>query len=157
VTAFNEQSFSRRFATMGDTCEAVFDLVYPKNHKLGLNRPPFFMGGMEPAMRYTPDRMLRDRFVECMGIGRDRKLKIKTDKIEALWKWATLGRMDLFIFDQHKNTYYEAELQDWATVLGTSGIARNFDNDGKAYIELHARDFPTLPQPVPEPEAAHDE
>jgi hypothetical protein len=151
VTAFHQQNFKQRFGTMGDTAEGVFDLVHPKHHKLGLNRPPFFMGGMALALRYTPDRMLRDRVVECMGIGRDRKLKLKTEKVEALQQWELMPDVVvwLFVFDQHKGTYYEAPLADWGRQIRAHGIARTFENDGKAYDELHADWFPSEPQPIP--------
>ena len=43
---FHEQSFEARLGAMGDTAEGVFDIVYPKHHKLGLNRPPFNVAGM---------------------------------------------------------------------------------------------------------------
>lgn len=152
MNAFNKQSFSKRFGTMGDTAEAVCDLVFPRHHKLGLNRPNFFMGGMPAALRYTPDRMYRDCVRECMGVGRDRKLKVKTEKIEALGQWE---RMDgvvvrLFVFDQHKGMYYDAPFQAWAEQLKANGIARTFENDGKAYLELDVEHFPSEPTSIPE-------
>ena len=148
--SFHRQSFTRRYATMGDTSEAVFDRVYPKNHQLGLNRPPFFMGGMTTAMRYTPDRMLRDRLVECMGVGRDRLLKLKHEKLDALHDWQAIGPVVLFVYDQHDNCFYEAPLQDWAGRFEAHGIDGTFDNDGKTYRALHVDHFPPSPQPIPE-------
>lgn len=147
--SFHRQSFKTRFGTMGDPAEAVFDLVYPKNHKLGLNRPPFYMGGMVLAMRYVPDRMLRDRFVEVMGCGRDGKLKLKHEKIEALQTWQQIGPVELFVYDQFNETYYEAPLDAWVSAAHTLGASRTFDNDGKTYLELHISDFPTNQHPVP--------
>ena len=146
--SFHRQSFNRRYATMGDTSEAVFDLVYPKNHRLGLNRPPFFMGGMPAPMRYTPDRMLRDRFVECMGVGRDRLLKMKHEKLDALHAWQSIGPVMLFVYDQHAEGFYEATLDEWHDRFLLRGTARTFDNDGKTYIELHADDFPAPLTPL---------
>lgn len=151
---FHKQTFQRRFATMGDTSEAVFDLVYPKHHRLGLNRPPFFMGGMPLAMRYTPDRMLRDRLVECMGVGRDRLLKIKHEKIEALQAWACIGPVMLFVYDQTDHVYYEDTLDEWVRQTEAHGIGRTFENDGKTYIELHVDHFPSNPLPIPEEDDA---
>jgi hypothetical protein len=135
---------------MGDPAEAAFDLVYPRNHKLGLNRPSFFMGGMGLAMRYTPDRLMRDRIVECMGIGRDRKLKLKVEKLEALNIWQAIGPVWLFVFDQPKGTYYEAPLNEWEARCHSFGKRDTFENDGKAYVELHANSFPSQPHQLPE-------
>lgn len=151
--SFHKQSFTKRFATMGDPAEAAFDLVYPKNHKLGLNRPPFFMGGMPLTMRYTPDRMTRVRITECMGVGRDRKLKIKVEKVEALLAWQHIGPVWLFVWDSHKKRYYDAPIEDWVDNLLTHGIARTFDNDGKAFTELDVSHFPTEPLELPQEHA----
>lgn len=148
--SFHQRSFKTRFGTMGDPAEAAFDLVYPKHHKLGLNRPPFFMGGMNLPMRYTPDRMLRDRFVECMGIGRDRLLKLKTEKVDALAVWTLIGPVDLFVFDQKLGTYHQAPIGDWQGHLEAHGNARTFENDKKPYIELHVDHFPSPPTLLPE-------
>jgi hypothetical protein len=149
--AFNKQSFSKRFAKMGDEAEAMCDIVYPRHHKLGLERPPFFMGGMPATMRQTPDRMLRDRLIECMGVGRDRKLKVKDDKLAVLEIWdQAIGPVWLFVWDSHKKRYYEAPIGEWRVRIAESGIARTFENDGKAYHELDVSNFPSDPHPIPE-------
>jgi hypothetical protein len=97
---------------------------------------------------------LRDRLVECMGIGRDRKLKIKTEKIAALDEWKSIGPVTLFVFDQHKDVWYEATLEAWVDACHAHGKARTFENDGKAYLELDVKHFPSDPRPVPEAEDA---
>jgi hypothetical protein len=151
MTAYNKQSFSKRFAKMGDQAEAACDVVYPKSHELGLNRPKFFMGGMPATMRQTPDRMLRDRLIECMGVGRDRKLKLKLDKLDVLEVWNEhIGPVWLFVWDSHKQQYYEAPIAQWRDQVRAHGIARTFENDGKAYHELDATHFPSEPHPLPE-------
>lgn len=154
MSGFHTRSFQQRFGQMGDLAESMFDKVYPKHHKLGLERPPFFMGGMPQSMRCTPDRMLRDRMVECMGVGRDRKLKVKADKLEGLAPWPAVGPVHLFVYDSWRHEYYEAPLADWVRQLDSYGIARTFENDGKAYTELDVANFPTLPRPIPEDDDA---
>lgn len=151
MTAFNKQAFSKRFGTMGDVAEGAFDVVHPRSHQLGLNRPNFHMGGMRLTMRQTPDRMTRDALWECMGVGKDRKLKLKTDKLEALGVWDEhIGPVWLFVWDSHKGRYYEAPLQAWAEHLKANGIDRTFENDGKAYLELDVEHFPSEPMSLPE-------
>ena len=150
MTAFNKQSFSKRFATMGDPAEAAFDQVHPKNHSLGLQRPPFFMGGMLATMRQTPDRMTRDALWECMGVGRDRKLKLKLDKLDVLEVWNEhIGPVFLFVWDSHKQRYYEAAIGDWRARVREHGIERKFENDGKRYHELDVSHFPSDPHELP--------
>lgn len=134
---------------MGDAAEAAFDLVYPKSHSLGLNRPPFFMGGMPAPMRNTPDKMTRDRITECMGVGRDRLLKVKTEKLESLKIWRAIGPVHLFVYHSSDGTYYDAPIEMWCDQLVAYGKARTFENDGKAYIELDVEHFPHSPLPLP--------
>ena len=150
--SFHQHSFQRRFATMGDIAERKFEELHPHAHRLGLNRPKFFMGGMPLAMRQTPDFMLRDRIVECMGVGRDRKLKLKTDKVEALQTWQHIGPVTLFVYDSHCDEWYEAGVKEWVEQVRLHGIARTFENDGKSFIELNVKHFPTDPQPFPDTE-----
>lgn len=151
MTAFHEQGWTQRFGVLGDTAEAVFDLVHPKNHKLGLNRPPFGLGGMDPVMRYTPDRMIRTSAVEVMGIGRDGVLKLKHEKLDALKTWAKIMLVDLFVYHQTADVYYQAPLSKWNLALARHGVDDEFD-DGKTYIALSAEDFPCEPVEVPHAE-----
>jgi len=147
MTAFHEQAWAQRFGVLGDTAEAVFDIVHPKSHKLGLNRPPFGMGGMNPVMRYTPDRMIRSAAVEVMGIGRDGVLKLKHEKLDALKSWAKIMSVDLFVYHQTSEVYYQAPLSKWGRALTQHGIDSSFD-DGKTYIALSAEHFPCEPAEV---------
>ena len=157
-TAFHKQSFNTRLGTMGDPAELACDKVYAyRTHKLGLDRVwqngvGLFMAQMTPQMRYTPDRMVIDRFVECMGIGRDGTLKIKHEKIKALHYWADIGPTDLFVFDQTKNTYYQADIADWYEACVVDGEVKAFP-EGKQYYALHRDHFPTQAEAVPDVEA----
>jgi hypothetical protein len=146
--SFHTQTFETRFGTMGDTAEAVFDLVHPKNHKLGLNRPPFGVGGMPLALRYTPDRMLRDRFVEIMGVGRDRTLKLKVEKFDALFMWEFIGPVSLFVYDQTEHAHYDAPIREWFHQALAHGASDVFENDGKRYIGLNVAHFPGTKVPL---------
>ena len=143
MTAFHEQTFTKRFAQMGDASEAAFDTLYPKHHKLGLNRPPFFMGGMNATMRYTPDRMRRDAIIECMGCGRDGILKLKVDKLSALIAWKAIGPVNLFVFHSTTGACYEASIDDWEQAVLDHGTLETFERDDKKYWALNINDFPT--------------
>jgi hypothetical protein len=146
--SYHKRAWAERFGELGDTAEAVFDLVYPKSHNLGLSRPPFSVSGMPAELRYTPDRMLRDRFVEVMGFGHDRLLKLKTEKLEALQVWTQLGQVDLFVFDQKLHHWFQAPINDWCQACEKWGDKDMFP-EGKEYWALHASKFPADPTPVP--------
>lgn len=156
--AFHKQSFNSRMATAGDPAELACDKVYAyRTHKLGLDRVwqngvGLYMAQMTPAMRYTPDRMVIDRFVECMGIGRDGTLKIKHEKIQALDQWANIGPTSLFVFDQTKNTYYEAPISEWVVALVEHAETLSFP-EGKLYYALHRSHFVGEAGVVPDVEA----
>lgn len=140
--SFHEQSFAARFGTMGDTAEAIFDEVCGhKTHELGLNRPNFSMREMTPQMRYTPDRLTADAFVECMGIGRDGILKIKDEKIEALTAWRELGPVKLFVYDQKNHSYFIAQWVDWLYAIERYAATETFP-EGKTYKALYRDHFP---------------
>lgn len=151
--SFHEQSFHTRLGTMGDTAEAVFDHLFPQSHKLGLNRPPFSMAGMLLEMRYVPDRMTREAFVEVMGIGGDQTLKLKLEKFDALFCWKALGPVDLFVYDQANERWWMAPITDWFRAALLHGTLGEF-HDGKEFAALHADHFPTAPTDVRLPDAA---
>jgi hypothetical protein len=152
--SFHQQAWSARFGAMGDEAEAVFDAVYPKHHKLGLNRPPFSVAGMKLGMRYTPDRMLRDRFVEVMGCGNDQTLKVKDEKLEALAMWELFGSVHLFVYDSCNKRYWEAPLGEWREQASAHGVKGAFP-EGKTFVGLHAEHYPSEPKAAPLGETSH--
>jgi hypothetical protein len=143
--SFNRAGFGARFATMGDPAEEIFAEVEPKHHKLGMRRPPFGLAGMPSTMRYIPDFVTRNSFVEVMGVGRDRLLKVKNEKLDALKLWSVLGPVELFVWDQHKDATFQAPLAEWVTAMTHHGERGTF-SEGKSYIALHVDHFPTAPK-----------
>ncbi|MGA0710171.1 MAG: hypothetical protein ACO3O7_05735 [Ilumatobacteraceae bacterium] len=137
---------------MGDTAEAAFDRVYPKHHKLGLNRPSFSMAGMDVRLRYTPDRMVRSGFVEVMAIGHDNTLKIKHEKLDALKVWSDLAPVDLFVYHKPKNLYWQSPIEMWDAEITSHGVEGEFE-DGKKFFGLHCDHFPGEPDEVPDAES----
>lgn len=149
---FNAQSFDKRYLFLGDTAEAAFDRVHPKHHKLGFNRPPFSITGMDTRFRYTPDRLIHQGAVEVMAIGHDNTLKIKHEKYEALRQWNRLANTELFVYHKPRNVYWQAPILKWGRQLRQHGVDGEFD-DGKTYIALHVDYFPGDPAEVPDGEA----
>jgi hypothetical protein len=151
---FHRQSFAARHNTMGDVAELIYDTVYDgQAHPLGLNR--YWMNGkrltltaMTDAMRYTPDRMSADGYVEVMGCGRDQLLKLKTEKLKALQQWAALGPVNLFVYDSKNHRYWEAPLEQWDEAIADHADLGTFP-EGKTYWSLHTRHFPSTPKEAP--------
>lgn len=144
---FHTRDFNNRFATLGDPAENAFLERHPKAHRLGLCRPLFSMNGMPATMRYAPDFMLRDRFVECMGIatGGQGTLKIKMEKLAALRQWEDIGQVTLWVWDSTKDRYWEAAISLWEATCWEKGNREFFPDNNKPYWELDYREFPVLP------------
>jgi hypothetical protein len=153
MTAFHKKPFAARLATMGDTAEDIFDHVNGgRCHALGLNRvwvngEKLYMNNMTAAMRYTPDRMTSTSYVECMGIGRDGTLKIKSEKIAALLRWCKIGPTELFVYDQSDHVYYQAPINQWQAAIHDHGVTKSFP-EGKEYSALHKKHFPVAPEVI---------
>lgn len=137
---WSAQHYSQRLKPggMGDTAEAKFEEIFEDGSYLryGFNRPPFRMRHLSSIIRHTPDYVTRDgKLVECMGMGRDGRLKLKTEKYDALLAWNGMQPVELFIWNSH--------LQEWRLlpmhrVKGLVARARNrygiaYFNDGNGY------------------------
>jgi hypothetical protein len=159
VVPFHQRNFNDRLTLMGDPAEQACDIAYGwRTHKLGLDRVwqnevGLTMSQMTASMRYTPDRLTINSFVECMGIGRDKTLKIKTEKVHALQAWAMLGPTKLFVYDQPQNAYYEADIGAWEKACLDNAELKMFP-EGKEYWALHRDHFPSFASPVPDTELA---
>jgi len=144
---FREKSWGARYDTMGDIAETAFLNVYPKAHRLGLNRPDFDVRGMADPMRYAPDFMLSDGLYEVMGVASrgDSLLKVKFEKLDALSTWMCIGPVHLFIYDSSRKRYWIAPLRDWSKSCHKHGEVARFPDNRKPYFALHIDDFPTEP------------
>lgn len=108
---FRDQSFNARLGAMGDEAEQRFEQLYENGFvRFGLNRPPVAVQMLPPMIRYTPDYLTSQGFVECQGVGRDRTLKLKIDKGLALQRWHEMFALRLFVWDSKKQV---SHLIDW--------------------------------------------
>lgn len=149
--SFHKQDFSSRFAAMGDEAEGIFFQLYPNEYlPLGFNRPPFSMKGMPVNMRAIPDAVGRLNFVEIQGIGRDRTLKLKTPKMDALCVWNDyIGPVDLFIWDRTERQTFRAPLKSWLHAAAEYGEADKYP-EGTPILKLHIDGFPVEGCPLPD-------
>ena len=80
--SFKDGTWAQRFGALGDEAEQVFERVARYGWvRYGLNRPPLQMHRLPARIRYTPDYLMSNKFIEVQGLGRDQKLKLKLDKI----------------------------------------------------------------------------
>lgn len=138
--SYNKAPWPVRATIMGDTAEQRFEAVQDglnvKWARYGLSRPPFPVIPLPRFIRYTPDYLLADRLVEVQGMGRDRLLKVKTDKHAALMAWSDMVLpVDLWVWDSHRSKY--TQIPVWEIPTTKIGV---FD-DGKPYYEVAREDL----------------
>lgn len=98
---YYKQGWKKRWEAMGDQAEAAFEKAYAINgfQRFGLNRAPFSVATVPAKIRFTPDYLMADRFIECKGIGQDQTLKIKVNQLLWLMVWNSEYPVAMFIFD----------------------------------------------------------
>jgi hypothetical protein len=135
--SFKDASWERRFAEMGDEAEGVFEAVCKRGYvRCGLNRPPLRMSDLPTRVRYWPDYLCSNKFVEVQGFGRDQRLKIKVDKWGAMHWWSDLHPVEMFVWDSHHRRYCYVTLAQLDALLGAGEAELKTFPENKAYFEF---------------------
>ena len=140
--SFYQGNFSQRFGVMGDIAETAFERFEPRHHRLGYNRPPFQTTKLPLMLRCIPDYMTRDGMTEVMGIGRDKTLKLKVEKLRSLTQWLLVAPVSLFVYDSHRKKCWLAPIADWEIACAEHGVFDRFHDDNRAFIRLNSDSFP---------------
>ena len=136
--SFKDSSWSARFAAMGDEAEKVFEEVHPYGwDRFGHNRPAIAVNKLPMKMRYTPDYRTSFKLVECQGFGKDQTVKVKLDKLLALWLWNNDMPVDLFLWNATKKRYAYVPLEELTTALHAHAQIDSFP-EGTRYWALKA-------------------
>lgn len=138
------QSWSSRFKTMGDEAEKIFEEIYPQAwDRYGWNRPSVPVHHFPLKIRYTPDYATSKGLVEVMGLGSKRVLKLKAEKLQAMWEWGHDFRVDLFVWDRTESRYGFCRLHDIEDLCYNGDIpTARFDNDNKLYFAIPVDQLP---------------
>ena len=135
--SFKDQGFAKRLQGMGDIAEGAFEERYPEKFvRYGLNRPPIKMSALPPIVRYTPDYLTSNAFVEVQGLGGDQIFKLKIDKLESLSYWNTMHPVLMYVYDSHNNRDVVLEW-DALTRLTLKSKIDSFP-EGKKYYAIPA-------------------
>lgn len=141
--SFHEAPFAQRYAIMGDIAEAVFEHVEPKHHRLGYNRPPFYVANLPLMLRNLPDYMIKEGLCEVMGIGKDKTLKLKVEKLRSLLNWTMVSSVELFVYDSSRKMYWRAPIFEWEHACAEFATMDRFPDDNRAYYRLNSDHFPS--------------
>jgi len=102
-----------------------------------LDRAPIGTPNWPAKWRCAPDVGDKDGLIEIQGFGRDRLLKIKDTKREALNLWSAEGPLRYFCWDSFRKRWFVTEwgvvdgLLDYPHVIGKF-------HDGPTYGALHS-------------------
>jgi hypothetical protein len=140
--AFRDQPFAERYRRLGDEAEGVFESVFPRRFaRYGLDRPAINLDFVPPFVRYSPDYITTDGFVEVQGMGRDRQFKLKNDKLDALCHWNRHLATVMFVWDSDARRYGTCGLPALYCAMLGQGVAGCFDY-AKPYRALHVDALP---------------
>lgn len=134
---FSAKPWADRLDLMGDLAEQQFEATHTEPFaRWGLNRPDFPVRLLPAEVRYAPDYVTADRFIEVQGCGKDQTLKIKLDKYIAWHHWAKLMPLWLWIWDAHNGTFLFVSLDRIDYLVGSGeGDWRRFP-EGTAYLAV---------------------
>lgn len=142
---FHGKSWDARFNEMGDQAEQRFEQEFTelglKFVRYGLNRPPISLARVPSRIRYSPDYLCHNRFVEVQGFGRDQLLKLKVDKWGALHWWRDVHPVDLFILDSHKDRTTCIPLERLDDLIDAGQCELRVFHEAKAYFAFAANDI----------------
>lgn len=147
---YRDQPFAKRFATMGDEAEGVYQDATPlgKTTRFGFRRPKGIkFGALPDPVKHMPDFITTTYLVEVCGLGRDGILKsIKVSKYEALKLWdkiaKQLGLLGVCVFVWNSSTRQFIVL-NWKAIVDEVAYSKRkhggplaFENDGNEYYPL---------------------
>lgn len=137
--SFKDQDFTKRFEAMGDEAEGIFEKVFGKGFvRTGLNRPPIQMHKLPARIRYTPDYLTSQGYVEVQGFGRDQRIKLKIDKWMSLHYWNSLFPVRLFLWDTTNKRYCYVTLEQLDACFASGEASIESFPEGKPYLSFDA-------------------
>lgn len=127
--SFKDRPWAERALGLGDIAESKFEEVAEFKLRLsferfGLQRPRLAVQKLPKRIRYMPDYLMSDKFVEVQGFGRDQTLKIKLDKMNVLHFWNAVHPLEMFVYDSHQDRW------TFITLAALDGLL----DDGKATL-----------------------
>jgi hypothetical protein len=141
VNAFKDKSFAARYEGMGDIAEAAFEeyaeLEGISYVRYGLDRPPLRVAALPARLRYTPDYLTTDSFVEVQGFGTDQTMKLKLDKWGALHWWSDLHPVQMFFYDSKNDRHETLWLGEVDNLISYHATLDRFP-EGKPYFAVPA-------------------
>src|SRR3990167_4517829 len=141
-TAWNRNTFRKRYSLMGDISEDRFGIYCIlngiKNIRFGFNRPDFAKFYNLPlALKHMPDRLIEvgndHYFVEVKGCGQDALIKIKKEDLTALGFWNNLLPVNFAVYDSSLNSLHYGTTLEEVEKMKTECEVKQFDDNRKEY------------------------
>jgi hypothetical protein len=135
MSTYWQQGWSGRVSQLGDRAETTFlSTVDCAAEKFGLDRTHVNLAAVPAFVRYTPDFLCHNGLVECMGIGRDKVLKLKVEKLDALCQWDKQFFTYLFVFDSAANLWTEQPIEEVRHQCHTTATMQRFPEGKPAWF-----------------------
>ena len=134
MTTFKDRPWNQRIKSLGDEAEAVYETWADRHgigyHRSGINRPPFNVGKLPKMVSYTPDYLTENGYVEVQGFGKDRQIKLKVEKLEALTQWDMVFHTEMFLWNNVDRTVAQVPVM-W--FLRNNPVSSGVYPEGKQY------------------------
>lgn len=122
---------------MGNEAERMFRETYTLGFDdYGLRLPPIQVSELSLRARTSPDFVTSHGFVEAMGVGRDRILKLKVEKYIGMRMWHSDDPVRLFVWDSHKRRHVILAMSQVTDAVMACDSLEKFP-EGKAYYPIN--------------------
>ncbi len=145
MTSFKDKSWDERYAAggMGELAEAKFEDVCKRTlrknfERYGLDRPCLQVGKLPVRIRYQPDYLMSEGFVEVQGFGAKQTMALKVEKYNALQFWHQVHPVAIFVFDSHNDRWTMVGLRRVDGWINSGRTELRYFPEGKAYFQVPA-------------------
>lgn len=139
--SYKDGDWSSRYGSLGNQAEAVFESVFPRHYRFGLNKPDIAVGKLTLPARSAPDYGDYEGLCEVVGFGRDQIMKLRIEKVLGLAQWSATFNVDVFAYDSRNERWCRQPLFEWMLLWFQYGEHGEF-NEGKPYVGLRTKHIP---------------
>lgn len=145
LVSYKDETWNQRFQRLGDQAEQAFEEYASTNNisyiRWGLDRPKLNVKKLPERIRYTPDYLCEEYYVECIGLGRDQTAKLAIYKWNCLQWHNTTHPVMLFIWDSYKKRGKLVPLSDVNVLIDKGLVTLGSFPEEKAYWGLPAAEL----------------
>jgi hypothetical protein len=146
--SYKDQPWGARYAKLGDQAEKAFEEFADergiKYIRWGLDRPNLDVKQLPERIRYTPDYLCENFYVECIGFSSSKAgatAKLAVAKWNSLQWHATTHQVFLWVYDSYKKRGKLIHLADVNAMIDAGTVQLGSFPEKKAYWGLPAKEL----------------